>query len=268
MENTNCSIQSLQRAFNILEFLSNSPYGAALTEISVASGLSKSTTHRFLTSLADLGYVVKNSSEKYQLTLRMFEIGGRAVRALDIVEAARPILDRMAEATKETVHLVVRDGNQVVYIYKRHLSAIPINMSSLVGNCSPIYCTGVGKAIFAYLPEEERREIWNSCNIQRFTPNTITDFQAMEEELQRVRDRGYAIDNEEHELGIYCIAIPIFDHACNPKYAISITFPHVRLSDELRDRSLKLLYSASLELSRLCGLSTSSYHMRIPRASF
>ena len=159
MENTNCSIQSLQRAFNILEFLSNYPYGAALTEISVASGLSKSTTHRFLTSLADLGYVVKNSSEKYQLTLRMFEIGGRAVRALDIVETARPILDRMAEATKETVHLVVRDGNQIVYIYKRHLSAIPINMSSLVGNCSPIYCTGVGKAIFAYLPEEETPDI-------------------------------------------------------------------------------------------------------------
>lgn len=268
MENTNCSIQSLQRAFNILEFLSTYPYGAALTEISVASGLSKSTTHRFLTSLADLGYVVKNSSDKYQLTLRMFEIGGRSVHALDIVATARPILDRMAEATKETVHLVTRDGNQVVYIYKRRLSSFSSNMGSLVGNCAPIYCTGVGKAIFAYLPEEERREIWASCDLQRFTPNTITDFQAMEEELQRVRERGYAFDNEEHELGIYCIAIPIFDHTCYPKYAISISFPQVRLNDELQDKSLKLLYSASLELSELCGLSTNSYHMRIPRAGF
>lgn len=250
-------IQSLSRAFHILEILSDHPRGISLTELAKCVDLSKSTVHRFLVSLSECGYVYKeNSSGKYRLTLRMFEIGSRAVHALSILEIARPHLDHLAEVTNETVHLVLHEGTQVVYIYKYNLTTAAINIGSETGNCSPIYCTGVGKAILAHLPPEEISNIWKQCNIVRYTENTITDFDDMLAELARIRRYNYAQDNEEHEHHISCIAAPIFDFSGRPRYALSITAPTVRMPEDRRQEFIRLVQEVSMEISSLMGFNS------------
>ena len=175
MEQTSKPIQSLHRAFEILELLSECPSGMALTVLAQQTGLSKSTTHRFLSSLREMGYVAQDANTgKYRQTLRMFEIGSRSVRALSILEIARPYLHDLMEKTGETVHLVTHEHDKVLYIYKNsYISDVPFNTGSLIGNCSPLYCTGVGKAILANLPASKVEQIWESSSIIQYTKNTI-----------------------------------------------------------------------------------------------
>lgn len=247
-------IQSLARAFNILEILADYPRGLTLTELARLVELSKSTVHRFLVSLGDSGYVYKESSSgKYRLTLRMFEVGGKAVHSLNILEIARPLLDHLAEVTGETIHLVLHDGVNVVYIYKYNIVAAAINIGSETETCFPIYCTGVGKAILAHLPPEEIADIWKNSNIVRYTENTITDYDDMLAELARIRRYNYAQDNEEHERYISCIAAPVFDYSGRPRYALSITAPTVRISETRRQEFIRLVQKVSMEISSLLG---------------
>lgn len=258
MNQTPNPIQSLSRALNILEILSNHPRGMALTELAKCVDLSKSTVHRFLVSLSESGYVYKeNSTGKYRLTLRMFEVGSKAVHALNILEIARPRLDHLAEITNETIHLVLHEGVNVVYIYKYNLTTAAINIGSEIGNCSPIYCTGVGKAILAHLPPDEISKIWNTSKIVRYTENTITEYEDMLAELARVRRYNYAQDNQEHERMVSCIAAPIFDYSGRPKYALSITAPTVRMTESRRQEFIRMVQEVSMELSGLMGFNAS-----------
>ncbi|NLF26972.1 MAG: IclR family transcriptional regulator [Clostridiales bacterium] len=259
------SIQSLRRAFGILEALSAHPRGVALTDLAAEVKLSKSTVHRFLVSLGEIGYIAKEESTgRYRLTLRMFEVGSKAVHALGILEIARPYLEHIAEATAETVHLVAQDGSKVVYLYKYNPASTTVHMASGIGNCSPMYCTGVGKAILASLPEKEIREVWETSNVRRFTENTITDFDGMMEELEKTRRRGYAVDSEEHERGVFCIAAPILDYSGRPRYAISISAPSVRVSDRHQQEFVRLVQHAASEISALLGMNFASFGLLIP----
>lgn len=259
-QNTN-PIQSLSRALNILEILSDHPRGLALTELAKHVDLSKSTVHRFLVSLSESGYVYKESStNKYRLTLRMFEVGSKAVHSLNILEIARPWLDHLAEVTNETIHLVLHENTNVVYIYKYNITTAAINIASEIGNCSPIYCTGVGKAILAHLPPDEIARIWNESNIIRYTENTITEYEDMLVELARVRRYNYAQDNQEHERSVSCIAAPIFDYSGRPKYALSITAPTVRMTESRRQEFIRKVQEVSLELSSLMGFNSNLLH--------
>ena len=269
MEQTSKPIQSLHRAFEILELLSECPSGMALTVLAQQTGLSKSTTHRFLSSLREMGYVAQDANTgKYRQTLRMFEIGSRSVRALSILEIARPYLHDLMEKTGETVHLVTHEHDKVLYIYKNsYISDVPFNTGSLIGNCSPLYCTGVGKAILANLPASKVEQIWESSSIIQYTKNTIVSLDELKNELNRIRSRGYAMDNEEHEPGVSCVAVPIFDFSGAPKYAMSVTAPTVRLDEEKRAECIGLLQRASREISKLLGFSPLAIPLRIPGAA-
>ncbi len=259
------SIQSLQRAFEILEILSLHPSGITLTDLAGVSGLSKSTVHRFLSSLCSLGYATKDEFHgKYRLTLRMYEIGGRVVHALGILDIAPPIIEQLVEKSQETVHLVLQEGSNVVYILKRNPSTSVINMASGVGNRAPMYCTGVGKAILAYLPLEEIRNIWQSSQIIPYTDTTICTLDELQRELAQVRARGIAFDNEEHEKGISCIAAPIFDYLKHPKYALSVSFPIFRMTPEKRENLIQIVQNAAQKISLILGSRQSSSSENTP----
>ena len=254
MEKGRSPVQSIDRLFDIIETLSGTPRGMALSDLSAAVGLHASTTHRLLAALAARGYVQKDiESGKYRLTIRMFEIGSRAVGGMNIVSLARPYLEHLAAATNEAIHLVVRDGDEVVYLYKEDMADCSIRMASFVGMRSPMYCTAVGKSILSCLPEAEVAAIWQRTVITRFTPHTIVDYGDLIAELVKARQTGWAADREEHELGVSCIAAPLLDFHGAPLGAISVSMPTARLSAELETLYANAVCACAGAISGLLG---------------
>lgn len=248
------SVQSVDRVLDILEALSAAPFGLLLTELSTAVGLHISTTHRLVNALVERGYALKElSSGKYRLTLRTFAMGCRISAVWDLLSAARPYLDELAAMSQEAVHLVERDGNSVVYLYKAEPYHQLVRMGSYTGLRNPMYCTGVGKSILALLPQAEVTKILSSETLTAFSPNTIIDPDTMNRELALTRARGYALDNEEHEPGVSCVGVAIRNHTGEPIGAISISAPTSRLDNAAIHRFLpKLLETANI-ISRMLG---------------
>jgi len=201
-------VQSVERIFQLIEQLAAHPTGVSLQKLAGETGLAKSTVHRLLASLVGLGYVVQDETNgKYRLTLKMFELSSGIVNSMDIMGVAKAHLERLAQRTGEAVHLVIRDGQDIVYIYKTENG--PMRMSSRVGLRSPLYCTGVGKAILATLPPEDVAQIWAHSHPQKLTVRTVEELPHLQEQLEQVRTNGYAIDDEENELGVRCVAVAI-----------------------------------------------------------
>ncbi len=200
-------VQSVERIFQLIESLAAHPAGAGLQRLAQDTGLAKSTVHRLLASLVSLGYAAQDENGRYRLTLKMFELSSGIVNSMDIMDVAKVHLERLAQRTGEAVHLVIRDGQDIVYIYKTESG--PMRMSSRVGLRSPLYCTGVGKAILATLPADEVAQIWQHTTPQKLTAHTIVEFDALQAQLTEVRTNGYAIDDEENELGVRCVAVAI-----------------------------------------------------------
>ena len=200
-------VQSVERIFQLIESLAAHPAGAGLQRLAQDTGLAKSTVHRLLASLVSLGYAAQDENGRYRLTLKMFELSSGIVNSMDIMDVAKVHLERLAQRTGEAVHRVIRDGQDIVYIYKTESG--PMRMSSRVGLRSPLYCTGVGKAILATLPADEVAQIWQHTTPQKLTAHTIVEFDALQAQLTEVRTNGYAIDDEENELGVRCVAVAI-----------------------------------------------------------
>lgn len=224
-------IQSAQRIFEVMETLSiTGPI--ALIELSNILGLHKSTTHRLLMSLIFMGYVKQDEENgKYMLSLKILNIASRLLRKIDILSISKPFITKLVEQTGETVHLVQRNGNDMVYIDKVESEVSSIRMVSQVGKSVPMYCSGVGKAILATLSKEEVTKIWNQSKIEKFTEHTMVSLDQLLEELDEVRQKGYALDNEENELGVRCIAACIKDYQGEANHAFSISAPVGRMSD-------------------------------------
>ena len=172
---------------------------------------------------------------------------------MNLVSVSRPFLEHLASATGETIHLVARHGDEVVYLYKEDTSNSIVRMASFVGLRNPMYCTSVGKCILAYLPEDEVRAIWSRTVVTAFTPNTITDYDALTRELAAVRRDGYAMDNEEHELGVVCIGAPIFDYSGSPVAALSVSFPASRIGEERRVAFARDIKTNARAITNLLG---------------
>lgn len=247
-------VQSIDRLFDIMEKLSEYPYGITLTELSLEVGLHASTTHRLLSCLLVRNYVQKDpSTNKYRLTLRLFEIGNRVMGGTNLLPIALPQIEHLAAFTSETIHLVARRGNEVVYLYKEEAHNSIIRTASFVGLHNPMHCTGVGKSIMAYLPKHEVQSIWESTEIVQYTPNTITTYEALLADLEWVRTNGYAMDREEHEIGVACIAAPIFSYAGLPVAAISVSFPISRVTPEQQAIFTKEVINSAKHISTALG---------------
>ena len=247
-------VQSIDRIFQIIELLSMHPKGISLTEICSATSLPKGTVSRMLAALISHGYAVQEiDTKRYRLTMRMFEIGSRVAGSANILSVARPYLEYLSNVSGEAVHLVSRVKDEVIYLYKEEASNSIVRMSSFVGLRNPMYCTGVGKSILAFLPNDEIRAIWNRTVPIQFTPQTITSLAAMEKEIALIRQRGYAVDDEEHELGVRCVAAPILDFSGSPVAAISLSAPAIRLTDSEIEKYAPMVLDAASNISRYFG---------------
>ena len=201
-------VQSVERIVQLIAQLASHPAGASLQRLAQETGLAKSTVHRLLASLVSLGYAAQEpETGRYRLTLKMFELSSGIVNSMEIMDVAKAHLERLSQRTGEAVHLVIRDAQDIVYIYKTESG--PMRMSSRVGLRSPLYCTGVGKAILATLPPEEVEDVWNHSSLKKLTSRTVVDLTEMRDQLAEVRANGYAIDDEENEMGVRCVAVAI-----------------------------------------------------------
>jgi DNA-binding IclR family transcriptional regulator len=198
-------IQSVARALTILDALAEARGELALHEIAARLGLPKSTCHGLISTLKDFGYIEQSSfTAKYRLGLRLFELGGIVAAGWDVRSIAAPYIQRLLEEMRETVHLVVLDKHEVLYIDKRETSE-SLRIASQVGMRLPAHCTGVGKLLMAYLSPDDKKEIIRIKGLPRYTRNTLTDTAALDAELARIREQGYAVDNEEIMDSLTCV---------------------------------------------------------------
>lgn len=225
-------IQVADRLFGTLEYLAD--HGRlGLMQLSEAMGLNKSTMHRILSSLQYLGYVQQNDYDNsYELTFRIVGMANKKMAGVDIISTIRPYLRRLMEESGETVHFVKREGSDAVYVDKVESTGQTVQLISRIGNRIPLYRSGVGKAMAATLPEDKVRDIWNHSAIEKVTPYTITDYDHYLYALKEVRDRGYALDNEENETGVRCIAASLSLNGQEADYAFSLSAPVGRMDNQ------------------------------------
>lgn len=238
--------------FSIIYYLKTKK-NARLQDISIHLDLAKSTTHRILNTLESHHFVVKDEdSKKYSLGLGFVDLGLDVLENMDIREAARPILDDLNDKTEETIHLALFTDDQVVYMDKRESRHV-IRMYSVIGKVAPIHCTGVGKAALAFQDSETIERVMKATELQKFTENTITDRNQFAQELEEIRRRGYAIDREEHENHILCIAAPIRNHYSKVIASLSITTFLHRMDIEYLLQYKDLLLEKCFEISQNLG---------------
>ncbi len=226
-----------------------------VTDLAGRAGIHKSTVFRFLNSLKELGYVRQNNAnEKYSLTLKLFELGSRVLGRMELWEQANPILEQLAEKTHETIHLAVLDEDSLVYLGKiESTQALRVSMSSRVGQSAPTHCTGVGKLLLAYAPPEQVERILKREGLRRFTEHTITVRSLLAKELDNIRQNGFAIDDEEHEVGVRCVAAPVRSRHGTTIAALSISMPSARLTDGEIPRYREYVTEAAEQISRRIG---------------
>jgi len=224
--------QTLDRALTVLlEVARNGDRGLTLAECSRILGYTKPTTHRILRTLTQREFLrVDEQRGLYTLGITNLRLGTHFLEALDVRREALPVLRPLAAQAEETVHLGTLSGTSVVYIEKVE-GPRAVRMFSRVGDTMPAYCTGIGKAILAWLEDDELgRHL--PRRLERRTPNTIVDRNELRAELARIRGRGYSTDNVENEEGIRCVGAPVFDHVGGVAGGISIAGPEQRMTNE------------------------------------
>ena len=246
------TIQSLARAVSILEYLAQEGHGQGIAAISEAVGLHKSTCFGLLHTLQELGMVQRHAKTGgFSLGLKTFTLGKAYTDNLDIRRLAQPHLRSLADEALETVHLVIREGPHAVYIDKIE-GPHAIAIISQVGSRAKMHCTGVGKAILAHMPPAERDAIL-AQPLEKLTEHTLTDPAALLAELAEIRKNGVAHDRQEIEIGLCCLAAPVFDAAGDCTAAISISGPTTRLTPARMAVLEPSLLRAVAEISRLQG---------------
>jgi IclR family KDG regulon transcriptional repressor len=220
---------SLYKGFAIIECLSrNGEMG--IQQLSQELGMNKSTVYRFLSSLHSMGYVKQDPLNKqYSLTYKFLQLGREKNGHESLVSQVHPFMEKLLAATGESVHLAVLQDTKVVYIDQvESQSTIRVNVE--IGKTFPAYSVGVGKAMLAFLPEKEVTELFRHEPFVKYTEKTIDSLKKLQDELQTVRERGYALDNEECMEGLACVAVPLFSLG-SPVAAISVTFPRFRYAE-------------------------------------
>lgn len=223
-------LQGLDRVVSILDLLGSSDNALTLAEICQRMDLRKSTAHRALMALERTGLIERAPANRYRLGLKLYDMGSRAVEQIDLRSRLHPFLRKLALRVGETVHLGVLHKTRVVYIDKIEPINRRVCISSRTGTSNPVYSTSLGKSILAFLPPEETAAIVRDIRFTGFTSKTLNSREELMGALDRVRKRGYAIDDEEMEIGTRCVGAPILDASQRAIAALSVSGSALRLA--------------------------------------
>jgi sugar lactone lactonase YvrE/DNA-binding IclR family transcriptional regulator len=220
--------QALRRGLSLLDIVAAEP-GLRFTEIADRAGLTRATAHRMLATLVEAGLLrVGEKDQAYHLGFRLFEMAHRVWDRFDLRSAAEPELERLRDLTRETVRLAILDGDHALYVDQRE-AAQAVRLGNGVGARASAHASGAGKALAAHLEPLAREQLLARLDLERFTPNTITDRRALAQELDLTKARGYAVSFEEQHVGVGSVAAPILDHRARSIGAVVIVGPSYRL---------------------------------------
>lgn len=246
------TLKSLRKMVAVLECFSPAERSLTLADIARNIALPKSTVHRLLASLREVGFVEQDRDrESYRLGLRLFRLGSIALINMDLHGEARPFVERLARLSGEGVHLCAFDGQKMVTIDHHEPDGRSADWVTTITGC-PAYCTGVGKATLAFQSIETIDWVI-AAGLQRFTRNTITDGVALGADLAEVKARGYAVDNAEHQIGVRCIAAPIRNGVGEVFAAISVSGPAERITADRIETLAELVIDAASQISQRLG---------------
>ena len=246
-------IQAIERAVSILNAFSMDDPELGVTELADRLGLHKSTVHRFMVNLDAAGLVERNArTGRYRLGLHVFELGALVMQQMNLWDEALPFLEGLVHDTGETGHLAVLDGGEAIYI-ERVEARRALRVPSAIGRGYPAHATNLGKVLLADLSRERVEAIIAERGLAAYTPQTITDPAELEADLELIRRRGYAVDNEEYDEGLRCIGAPVRDHSGHVVAALGIGGPVTRITPERVEELGGLVMTAARGLSRRLG---------------
>lgn len=228
-------VNSVIRAFSILEAFSLKKNEQSISELKVATGLPFSTLHRLLATMEKIGYIRQNSETgKYRLGIRNFILGNQVKLVTELRMIAAPILKSLSDKYNETVHMAVELDGQLLCIEKVEAHH-RMSVTPSAGGFESLHRTSVGKCLLAFADKAYQEEILGKLELTKHTEYTITDKEVLWHQLADIRKNGYSIDNQELELGLMCFGAPIFAHSGECIAAMSLSIPIVRLGDRSDD---------------------------------
>jgi len=247
------NVKSVLKAYLIMEELDIAGE-LSLGDLSKRLSMDKATVHRIINTIKDAGYINQNrDNKKYYNSLKLLAMGNRAMEKTGVKHIARPYLEDLAEKTGETINLGVMVDSNVIYIDKIESNS-SIKVSLGIGTSVPIYCSGLGKAGLAFLPEKELSNILKIITYEKFTENTIEDEDQFLKALNIVKEKGFSLDDEEFVIGLICFGAPIFDYHGYPIAAISVSCPKYRYEESKHfEMYSTLVKDSAKKISRQLG---------------
>jgi len=246
---------AVERAFSILEIISESNQGLTNSDISRRLKLPKSSASYILRVMEKRGYLIRTEG-KYRLGLRIMSLARGQSAHVDVREVAKPILEKFVEKSRMSeAHLAVLDNGRAVYIEKVEAENSFIKMDIWVGHRLPVHTTAIGKVLVAYLPEQEVIKILDLRGMEKKTRRSITDKKKFLRELEKVRDYGFAFDNEENSLNVRCLAAPVFNHNGEVVAALGTSTTILQLDKTHLPKVVELVKDAAQKVSRQIGYS-------------
>lgn len=243
--------QTVLKALDVLDCVANADQPLSASQVAESCKISRPTAYRLLSTLVSRGYVAAVDEARFRLGTQALSLGKKVLASIDLPDVARSYMRQLSDLTNETVNLSIREGMEILYIARVEGSQ-SIRMTSTIGTRSHLHSTSMGKAILAFLPDEEQTLLSEKLVFTRCTPATITERDILVKELANVRKQGFAIDNEENEAGVRCLGAPIFDHTGYAFAGISVSGPAYRTSvSQLKALSGPLIEAAHAISARL-----------------
>ncbi|HCX62808.1 MAG TPA: IclR family transcriptional regulator [Clostridiales bacterium] len=226
----NNHVNSIIRAFSILEKFDLVNYEIGISELQEKTKLPFSTLHRILSTMQSIGYISQNKeNDKYSLGYKLLILGNNVRFSNELKTIAKPYIVKLSEKYNETVHLAIELDNALFCVDKIEVLNRTINVAPYFGKMKSSYASSIGKTILAYKDRKELFQMLQNIELEKLGPNTITDKDELIKELDKVKKLGYAVDNEELEVGLTCVGAPIFDFSGNCIAAVSVSIPNTRL---------------------------------------
>jgi len=246
----NKKIKSIDKALNLLEFLSANEQESGITEISKKLHLGLSTVHRIISTLKFRGYIIQNhNTKKYSLGIKLFTLGCAVQSTKRLVEITQPYLRQLSQSTHETANLAILQGKEIIYLAIAESSEVLATNIS-VGTILPAHCTALGKVLLAFISDQEFNISYKADKpLPSLTSKSISSLEVLKKNLKKIKEQGYAIDREEYRVGVNCFAVPIINKDGRAIAAISVTGPASRFTMDKMEKVKGQLMTISKEIS-------------------